>query len=571
LEIKNPKVGAMPKLTSPASAFRRFKRYRQIVGVLVKYGFGQLMEQIRAWQHINIQCRIFHRCDQRVAQLETGERIRLALQELGPTFVKMGQILSTRPDMVPRDIVKELEKLQEHVPPFPTQVAKEILRSELNRPIEEVFTSFDEEPVAAASLAQVHRATLVGGQKVAVKIQRPGIVDTIEADIAIMHSLAGVMERRIDEAQFLNPVGLIDELHSDIKRELNFRTEANNLIRFAYNFAGAPELKVPRVYEELCTPRLLVMEYIEGINISKIDQLDSEGYDLKLIARRCADILFKSSLEHGFFHADPHPGNVFVLPNNVICLLDFGMTGTLSSLERASVTKMIYGVATGDEKTTARALLELVNPQGIINEEQFQKDLSRYIQEFAYVPFGGLRLGDMLQNELYLLRTYNLRFPTNLVWILKAIATVENTTSRLDPETNMVEYVKPFAAGMLRRQFSPWREARELGAAAIDFIDLLKDLPYETRSILRKLREGRIKMEVEQMGQDTIRKTLNRVANRLAVALVIAALLVGSSLLVVSQLPPLFSGISIIGITGFGIAAILGLLLEFSILRGIDR
>ena len=539
--------------------------------MLVKYGFGQLMEQIRAWQHINIQCRIFHRCDQRVAQLETGERIRLALQELGPTFVKMGQILSTRPDMVPRDIVKELEKLQEHVPPFPTQVAKEILRSELNRPIEEVFTSFDEEPVAAASLAQVHRATLVGGQKVAVKIQRPGIVDTIEADIAIMHSLAGVMERRIDEAQFLNPVGLIDELHSDIKRELNFRTEANNLIRFAYNFAGAPELKVPRVYEELCTPRLLVMEYIEGINISKIDQLDSEGYDLKLIARRCADILFKSSLEHGFFHADPHPGNVFVLPNNVICLLDFGMTGTLSSLERASVTKMIYGVATGDEKTTARALLELVNPQGIINEEQFQKDLSRYIQEFAYVPFGGLRLGDMLQNELYLLRTYNLRFPTNLVWILKAIATVENTTSRLDPETNMVEYVKPFAAGMLRRQFSPWKEARELGAAAIDFIDLLKDLPYETRSILRKLREGRIKMEVEQMGQDTIRKTLNRVANRLAVALVIAALLVGSSLLVVSQLPPLFSGISIIGITGFGIAAILGLLLEFSILRGIDR
>jgi ubiquinone biosynthesis protein len=561
----------MPEFKSPALMFRRFKRSRQIVGVLAKYGFRQIMDQIRAWQHINVQCRLFHRCDQRVAQLGTGERIRLALQELGPTFIKMGQILSTRPDMVPPHIVKELEKLQAQVPPFPSQVAKEIVRAELNRPIEEVFASFDDEPVAAASLAQVHRATLVGGQTVAVKIRRPGIVDTIEADISIMRSLAGIMERRVEEARFLNTVELINEIHKEIKRELNFKTEANNQARFERNFAGVSELKVPHIYEELCTSKMLVMEYVEGINISKTDQLASEGYDLKLIARRCADIFFKSSMEHGFFHADPHPGNMFVLPNNVICLLDFGMMGTLSALERASVTRMIYGLATRNEKMTARALLELVGTQGVVNEDQFEKDLSRYIQEFAYVPLGGLRLGDMLQNEVYILRTYNLRFPTNLVWILKAIATVENITSRLDPQTNLVDYIKPFAAGMLRRQFSPWKEARELSAVAIDFIDLLKDLPYETRSILRKLRECRIKMEVEQMGQDTTRKTLNRVGNRLAVALVIAALLVGSSLLVVSQLPPLVSGISIIGITGFGIAAILGLLLEFSIMRSIER
>ena len=539
--------------------------------MLVKYGFGQLMDQIRAWEHINIECRIFHRCDRRVAHLEMGERIRLALQELGPTFIKMGQILSTRPDMVPPHIVKELEKLQAQVPPFPSQVAKEIVRAELNRPLEEVFASFDDKPVAAASLAQVHRATLVGGQTVAVKIQRPGIVDTIEADISIMRSLGGIMERRVEEARLLNPVELINEIDKEIKRELNFKTEANNLARFEHNFAGNSELKVPHVYEELCTSKMLVMEFIEGINVTKIDQLASEGYDLKLIARRCANILFKSSMEHGFFHADPHPGNMFILPNNVICLLDFGMMGTLSSLERTSVTRMIYGLATRDEKTTARALLELVNPQSAVNEDQFEKDLSRYIQEFAYAPLGGLRLGDMLQNEVYMLRTYNLRFPTNLVWILKAIATVENVTSRLDPQTNLVEYIKPFAAGMLRRQFSPLKEVRELGTAAIDLIDLLKDLPYETRSILRKLREGRIKMEVEQTGQDMVRKTLNRVGNRLAVALVVAAFLVGSSLLVVSESPPLVSGVSIIGISGFGIAAVLGLLLEFSILRSIDR
>jgi ubiquinone biosynthesis protein len=561
----------MPRLTSPALIFRRFKRSRKIVGVLAKYGFRQLMDQIRAWEHINIQCRILHRCDQSVAQLETGERIRLALQELGPTFIKMGQILSTRPDMVPPDIVKELEKLQAQVPPFPSKVAVEIVRSELNRPIEEVFSSFEEEPVAAASLAQVHRATLLDGQKVAVKIRRPGIVDIIEADIGIMRSLARIMENRVEEARLLNPVALIDEIHKEIKRELNFKTEANNQARFERNFAGDPQLKVPHVYEELCTTKMLVIEFIEGINVTAIDRLASEGYDLKLIARRYANILFKSSMEHGFFHADPHPGNVFILPDNVICLLDFGLMGTLSSLERASVARMIYGLATRDEKTTARALLELVSPLETVNEEQFEKDLSRYIQEFAYVPMGGLRLGDMLQNEVYMLRTYNLHFPTNLVWILKAIATVENITSRLDPQANMFEYIKPFAAGFLRRQFSPWKEARELGTAAIDFLELLKDLPYETRSILRRLREGRIKMEVEQSGQDRLRKTVNRVGNRLAVALVIAALLVGSSLLVVSESPPLVSGVSIIGITGFAIAAALGILLEFSIFRGYDR
>ena len=561
----------MPKLTSLGSTFRRFKRSRQIVGVLVKYGFGQLLDQIRAWEHINIECRIFHRCDQKVTHLEFGERIRLAIQELGPTFIKMGQILSTRPDMVPPNIIKELEKLQDQIPPFPSPIARKIVQTELNRPIEEVFAWFDEEPIAAASLAQVHRARLKSGQEVVAKIRRPNIVETIEADISIMRSLAGVVERRVPEARFLNPVALIDELHTDVKKELNFRNEANNLLRFARNFAGDPQLKVPHVYEELCTPRLLVLEYIEGINISKRDRLASEGYDLELIARRLVDILFKSALEHGFFHADPHPGNVFVLPNNVICLLDFGMMGTLSTVDKTNVAKIALGIATRDEKMTARALLDLTNTPGSVREQQFQVDVSRYIQDFGYVPLKGLRLGDMMQDELRILSTHRLHFPTNLVWIIKAIATVENVTSRLNPGMNMVEYIKPYAEGMLRRQFSPLREAREFGSAAIEFLDLLKDLPYDIRNVLRKLREGNIKMEVEQIGLDKVRKTLDQASNRLAVALVTAALLVGSSLIVLSHLPPLVSDISIIGLSGFGIADILALSLLFSALRPSGR
>ena len=561
----------MPRFIPWGSTFRRFKRSRQIIGILVKYGFGQIMDRIRAWEHINIECRIFHRCDRKVANLEFGERIRLAIQELGPTFIKMGQMLSTRPDMVPPDIIKELEKLQDRIPPFSSQIARKIVEAELNRPIEEVFESFDEEPIAAASLSQVHRARLKKGQEVVAKIRRPDIVETIEADMAIMRWLAGIVERRVAEARFLNVVGLVEELHADIKKELDFRNEANNLARFAHNFSGNRELKVPHVYEALCTPRLLVLEYIEGINISKIDRLNEEGYDLKLIARRLSDILFESIFEHGFFHADPHPGNVFVLPNNVICLLDFGMMGTLSAVEKANVASIVLGIATRDEKMTTRALLDLASTRDRLDEQQFQMDVSRHLQRYAYVSLNRLRLGEMLQDELRLITTHHLRFPTNLVWLTKAIATVENITSRLDPQINMIEYIRPFAEGMLKHQFNPLREARELGSAALEFLDLLKDLPYEIRSAIRRLREGHIRMEIEQVGQDETRKTVNRVTNRLSVAIIIAALLVGSSLLVVSKLPPLVSSISIIGLTGFAIAAIMGLFLVFSSLRAYDR
>jgi ubiquinone biosynthesis protein len=564
----------MPRLTPWASTFRRFKRSRQIVGILVKYGFGQLMEQIRAWEHINIECRVFHRCDRRVANLEFGERIRLAVQELGPTFIKMGQMLSTRPDMVPPDIIKELEKLQDRVPSFPSPIARKIVEAELHRPIEEVFASFDDEPIAAASLSQVHRAKLKGGQEVVAKIRRPGIVETIEADMGIMRWLAGIMEHRVAEARFLNVVGLVEELHTNIKKELDFRTEANNIIRYADNFYGRSnghQLKIPHVYEALSTSKLLVLEYIEGINISKTDQLVAEGYDLKLIARRLSNILFKSILEHGFFHADPHPGNVFVLPDNVICLLDFGMMGTLSAVEKTNVAGIVIGIATRDEKVTTRALLDLASTQDRLDEQQFQMDVSRHLQRYAYVPLNRLRLGEMLQDELRLITTHHLRFPTNLVWVTKAIATVENITSHLDPQINMVEYVRPFAEEILSYKFHPLKEARELGTAAIEFLDLLKDLPYELRSAIRRIREGRVRLEIEQVGQEATRKTVNRVTNRLAIAMIIAALLVASSLLVASKLPPLISSVSIIGISGFAIAAILGSFLVFSALRAYNR
>ena len=536
--------------------------------VLAKYGFGQALDRMRLWEHAHIRRGLSRIGEPHVAHLTGAQRLRLALQELGPTFIKLGQVLSTRPDLVPQDIVQELEYLQNRVASFPSQIAREIIETELGRLINELFATFEDEPLASASLSQVHRATFKDGRDVVVKVQRPGIITTIRVDLEIMHTLATLMENHIPEARLANPVGIVREFSEDLKRELNFRAEANNMLRFTKNFRDDPGVHVPRAYPELCTRRVLVMEYIHGISISDRETLLAEGYDLSLIARREAEVLFRSTLEHGFFHADPHPGNIFILPDNVVCLLDFGMMGTLSSRERDTIARMVYNIATLDEKGTARMLMELSHSTGAVNEDQLEIEVSSIMQQFAYQPISEFRLGDILRGELQILRTYRLSFPTNLVWLLKAIATSEDTVRRLVPEFNMMEFATPFTKKLLAHRLNPLRHARDFTSSAMDLLDLFKDLPYQTSEIIDQLREGRFKMEIEHAGLDPMRETLNRVSNRIAVSIVLAALVMGSSLIVFAELPPRVSDIPVIGLVGYIVSVVLGLWLVISILRG---
>ena len=550
----------MPRIIRPDLAFKQMQRYRQVVAVFTRYGFGEFLGLIRIWEYINIEKKFLHR-ERQLETLSVPQRLRLALEELGPTFVKLGQMLSTRPDIVPHNFIVELEKLQNRVAPIPTEIARRVIESELKKPISEIFSSFDDQPLAAASLAQVHRASRNGSDLV-VKVQRPNITQVIEVDLEIMHNLAALMERYLHGTYVINPVGLVREFAENIKRELDFRIEAVNMRRFAQNFAGTAWVHVPAVYSDPgYTQRVLIMEYVEGIFISDLDRLRREGYDLKRIARHGADIGFRSTLEHGFFHADPHPGNLIIQPGNVICLLDYGMMGTLSNRFRERLGRMIYYIINNDEKRTARALLGLMESSQVIDAETLEVQVSNIIQEYAHLALREIQLGNMLFKLLRLLAEHHVRFPTHLIWLSKAITTVEDVAHKLDPDFDMLEYAKPYARRFIIRNLNPANQTREAFLTALDSFDLLRDLPYDAGVILDQLKKGRVKIEFEHIGLEPIRKTITRVTNRLGGTIVLAAVLVASSLIVVADLPPKVGEVPIIGIAGFGISLILAVVL----------
>ena len=551
-------IKLMPRIITPGLAYKHLRRYRQVISVLTKYGFGEFFGQLRIWEYSNIEKRLLHRKEE-YKHLTTAQRLRLALEELGPTFIKMGQMLSTRPDIMPPQFIAELEKLQNRVAPMTAETARSIIESELKKPIEEVFSSFNDQPLAAASLAQVHRAT-IGNDQVVIKVQRPDIAYIIEVDLDIMHTLAALMERYLPGAYAINPAGLVREFSENIRRELDFRIEAANMKRFARNFAGTPWVHVPQIYlEQYNTRRLLIMGYIDGIHVSEIDRLKREGYNLKKIAQHGADIGIRSTLDHGFFHADPHPGNLVILPGNVICLLDYGMMGTLSTRFRERLGRLMYYIVTNDEKRTARALLGMMESREAVDAESLEVEVSNIIQKYAYLQLRDMELGSVLFQLLRQLHGHRVRFPTHLLWLAKAIATIENAARKLDPDFNMLEYAKPRTFRFIASSLNPVQQVKESFLTLMDSLDVIRDLPYNAGIILDQLKRGRVKIEFEHLGLEPLRLTLNRISNRLAGTIVLAALLITSGLIIVADVPPRAGEIPIFGIVGIGLALFLAI------------
>ena len=548
--------------------YRHLNRYQRILRVLFKYGFGDLVETLKIEQYLEIGLQLISRKRrEQLEKLTRAERVRMAMEELGPTFVKLGQLLSTRPDLIPFEYVQELSKLQDHVPPFSYDEVSTIVESEMGKPLEDVFLRFEKVPLAAASIGQVHRAQLKDNEDVVVKVQRPGIRRTIEVDLEIMFHLASLMERHLEEVELHRPTKIVEEFADSLEREMNYTTEASNIETFARQFMEDETIYVPKVYRDLTTQRILTMEYIEGIKTSDVDSLRKAGYDLEEITRRGADLMMKQIFVNGFFHADPHPGNLFILPNNVVCYLDFGMMGRISRQEREDFSELVMQLAQKDEKKVMHALLKLSDYDAEPDRSRLERDLAEFVEHYLYRPLKELKVAGLLQRLIEILTRHGLRLKPGLFLMMKALSAVEGVARTLDADFELITYAAPFVRDVYLKRLSPQRIAGDMIDSGAEFLSLLREIPGELRAILKQAREGKVKIEVEHSGLEPMLFTHDRSSNRIAFAIVLAALIIGSSLIGLSDIPPKWHEIPIIGLAGFVVAGIMGFWLLISILR----
>jgi ubiquinone biosynthesis protein len=544
------KMGFIPR------TYRNLDRYRQILTILFKYGFDSMLNRLNLGSYFESGLQMISRNRrERVEGLTDYERLRMACEELGPTFIKMGQILSTRSDLIPDDLVRELTKLQDNVPPFPFLQVREIVEQELRAPLNVLFAHFDETPLAAASIGQVHRARLITGEEVIIKIQRPGIRKVIEVDLEILFHLATLMEKNIEEAEIYRPTKIVDEFARSIEKEINYKIEAQHAERFARQFAGNESIYIPRIFNQTTTGRILTMEYVDGVKASDIHLLEKAGLDRKLIAARGADVTFEQIFKHGFFHADPHPGNICILPGNVICYLDFGMMGYIDKRSMETFADIIIGYVRRDEAAIADAVMRIVEWDDPPDRRALESDIATFVDLYLYQPLKDMHMGDILQEFLDLFARHRLRLPPDIFFMIKAMTEVEGLGLMLDPDFNMVEKVEPFIKDLQMARIHP----RKLMGDFLASSTMLKGVPFELYDLLKQFKSGKVKIGIDHQGLEPLIFGVERSSNRISFALIIAALIIGSSLIMMARSGPSLFDLPLLGLLGYAFAGFLGI------------
>ncbi len=548
--------------------YRNLSRYRRILAVLLKYGFGDLVDLLKLDQYLEVGLQLISRNNpEGIHRLSRAERTRMAIEELGPTFVKLGQLLSTRPDLVSVDFIHELSKLQDHVAPSSTAHIREQVEKELGQSPMAMFSQFEEAPFASASIGQVHRAVTQDGESVAVKIQRPGVKRVIEVDLEIMLHLATLAERHIEELSFHRPVKIVKEFARSLERELDYAIEAGSIERMAANYLDDAAVYIPKVYREHSTSRILTMEYIAGIKISDLEALTTAGLDRETITTRGARFYLDQIFEKGFFHADPHPGNIFVLPDNVICLLDFGMMGKLDTRTRENFVELVDAVVHRRVERTVRVLLKLTEWDREPDMRAMTHDADDFMDRHLFKPLKDIEMGSVLNELMDLAAHHQLRIPPDLFLMMKAMATIEAVATQLHPTFDMMAATAPFIEKVKMARFTPDRIASDMVDFGSDMFRFLDQFPKDLMDIALLLKKRQLAVRLEHQGLQALLEANNQISNRISFSIIIAALLIGSALIVISKTPPLFYGISLIGILGFSFAAVLGIWLLIAILR----
>ena len=533
----------------------------------MKYGFGHILDQMRIGPYLRLGKKIFIQQKTKVEKLNYSQRIRLALEELGPTFVKLGQLLSTRPFMIPLELVIELSKLQDEVAPFSFEEAKKIVEKELKASLDQLFSSFDETPLASASLSQVHRAKTNKGEEVVVKVQRPGIKPIIDTDMEILTDLTNLLERHIPESRQYDPKGMADELTKTFRREVDFKNEARNVEIFALNFKDDPTVFVPRVFWDMTTDLVLTLEYIEGIKVTNLEEIDEKGLDRKTIAKNAGRSVFKQVFIDGFFHADPHPGNLFVLGNNVIAPVDYGMMGRLSESTMDELSELLVAVVSWNP----RGVIKTWQKAGVLEQtpdlKALEADLTDFLYRYHKIPLSRVDMKTLVNQAFDMVHRHRISLQSDLMLFGKALITYEEVGRMLDPEYDLVTEAVPFVNKLSQRKYQPKIILRDIVAFLQDLRELITPFPYELRRIVEKLSRGELGLELHHKGLEKLMLQVERSANRLSFSLIIAAIIVGSSLIMRLEVGYKFMGYPLLGILGYVFAGILGIWLVLAMLR----
>jgi ubiquinone biosynthesis protein len=550
-------------MASPAT--RNIGRLSEIAQVAVKHGFGYFFERHRLTD-------LFpwvSRDGSAETQSDRGRRLRETLDELGPTFVKFGQLLSTRPDIVPPDILVELQKLQDDVTPIPYADVERVIREELGVTIEQAFLEFDEQPTAAASIGQVHRALLPNGDRVAVKVQRPNAQRQIESDIALLFQAARLAKERVRALDFIDAEQVVDEFARSIRSELDYRAEARNAEAFRRNFVGREDVRIPRVYWTYTRRRLLVLELLEGTQLADLDTSSLTQMERRDLAYRIAETWMTMIFRHGFFHGDPHPANIFVLDGGkVVGLVDFGQVGKLTDDDMSKLTRLFIDAANERVDSLPRRLAELGVRYPREREEEFAEELRDVYYRYYGVSLAEIDPLEVIREAFEVIYRLNLRLPTRFVMLDKAIATLASVGIGLYPDFNVFEVAKPYARNLLFERFSPGRMLSRARKESSELARVASTLPYQVHDVLEELRDGQIDVGFVHKGLDEFMHKVDVAFNRLVVALIVVGGLIGSSLIgIFAKHGPFVFGVNFLSFIGFLLSGALGVWLLWGVIR----
>jgi ubiquinone biosynthesis protein len=546
-------------------ATRNLGRLSEIAQVAVRHGFGYWFDTHRLTDLFPRRTRLEE--DDQPSQ--RGQHLREMLDELGPTFVKFGQLLSTRPDVLPPDIIAELRGLQDDVRPFPLADVEKVVQEDLGLSIDQLFVEFEDRPIAAASIGQVHRATLPNGKHVAVKVQRPGAPRQIEADVALLYQAARIAKERVRALDFIDAQQLVDEFSRSIRQELDYRLEARNAETFYRNFAGHPHVRVPKVFWTYTRSRVLTLEWLDGIQVADLDPTQWSLEHRRDLAYLMTETWMTMIFRHGFFHGDPHPANILVLGHGEqIGLVDFGAVGKLTDDDMSKLTRMFIDAAAENVEALPRRLSELGVRYPKEREEEFLAELREMYYRYYGASLAEIDPMQVIREAFQLIYSMNLQLPTRFLLLDKAIATLGSVGVDLYPDFNVFEVARPYARSLMLERFTPQRMAVRARKESLKLGAMALELPYQIHDILEEFRDGQIEIGFVHKGLDDLLNRLDVVFNRLVIAMVVAGGLIGSSLIgIFAKAGPHVLGINLISVSGLALSGLLGIWLLWGVVR----